>query len=805
MVVESALGACRGRPPRRPQPRGLRSAEPVCDAPDHPRRDARAVARGRRILLRPVPALPRATTADEHHRGPDRGDRDTRRTRRHRPSEEAREALREVRFAINDYRDDIFDSFVRGRNQLIWTYLALAISTYVLLALGILFGIPKLSLVSVSVLYLVASLIGLFNRLRIEASHRPKVDDLRSVHRAPADRSAAVRFGRRRRCLPHRPGAHLPGPAVSGDCQHPGGDHRPGSECSPRASPLVASPLPSPGGASGGHHGDPDRRAEAPHRGVRHDHEPARAAGRGDLRPGAWTPYARLQAQVSRLERDLARSEPAASTRGPSSVWCSVPSVVGSRLGQRDDERTGPRAGGSAWRTRSSCGGASSLPSRRFLTGGRRAGGARGRGRGRDREVDGLGGGRRGRRISRDGSSGPRGPAHVRAGAHARRADRPLRRRRRRDARSTPGAHSARRSASRCCGSSRPTVAGPAHAVGRGRRAAAQLLAADRPVLIAIDDAQWLDESTAAILAYALRRLGRPAGRPARDRAHRRRDDRRRTGSWPPSPPIALERVELGPMHLAALHRLFQVRLGRSFPRLVLVRIEAASGGNPLYALELGRALHPGRDPGRRPTGRSRCRRAWARSSKAACSRLPEPTRHAMLLVAAAAEPTIDDARAGEARDRGATCGRRSRTTWSRSTTTRPVHAPAVRPGGARASRRRPSFERPMRRSPGRRSRQDARARHLAQAAAGPDETVAAALAEAAEHARLRGATLDAAEPLPGGEPPDARGRPGGRARSRPPRRRVPVHRHVRVPRGRPDPRGRASIAPRPAPRAPTR
>ena len=33
-------------------------------------------------------------------------------------------------------------------------------------------------------------------------------------------------------------------------------------------------------------------------------------------------------------------------------------------------------------------------------------------------------------------------------------------------------------------------------------------LAAERPVLIAIDDAQWLDESTASILAYALRRLG---------------------------------------------------------------------------------------------------------------------------------------------------------------------------------------------------------------------------------------------------------------------------------------------------------
>jgi hypothetical protein len=33
------------------------------------------------------------------------------------------------------------------------------------------------------------------------------------------------------------------------------------------------------------------------------------------------------------------------------------------------------------------------------------------------------------------------------------------------------------------------------------------------------------------------------------------------------------------------------MRLGRSFPRLALVRIEAASGGNPLYALEIARAL----------------------------------------------------------------------------------------------------------------------------------------------------------------------------------------------------------------------
>src|SRR5207342_3503247 len=39
----------------------------------------------------------------------------------------------------------------------------------------------------------------------------------------------------------------------------------------------------------------------------------------------------------------------------------------------------------------------------------------------------------------------------------------------------------------------------------------------------------------------------------------------------------------------------------------------------------------------------------------------------------------------------------------------------------------------------------DARARHLGQAADGPDESVAQALADAAAAARVRGATLDAA------------------------------------------------------------
>jgi len=122
-------------------------------------------------LLRPVPALPRASAIQDGAATDGAADSGTL------SPEEAREALREVRFALNDYRDDIMDSFALGRNKLIWTFIAVALTTYALLGLGLLFGIPKPVLVSVSALYLVASLVGLFNRLRIESTRSSTVED----------------------------------------------------------------------------------------------------------------------------------------------------------------------------------------------------------------------------------------------------------------------------------------------------------------------------------------------------------------------------------------------------------------------------------------------------------------------------------------------------------------------------------------------------------------------------------------------------------------------------------------------------
>ena len=90
---------------------------------------------------------------------------------------EARQALREVRFAINGYRDDRHDGLVRARNRLVWTMLAVGIATYLLLALALVAAVPVPYILAVAAYYLVGAIVGLFNRLRIEAGRTAAVED----------------------------------------------------------------------------------------------------------------------------------------------------------------------------------------------------------------------------------------------------------------------------------------------------------------------------------------------------------------------------------------------------------------------------------------------------------------------------------------------------------------------------------------------------------------------------------------------------------------------------------------------------
>jgi tetratricopeptide (TPR) repeat protein len=125
--------------------------------------------------------------------------------------------------------------------------------------------------------------------------------------------------------------------------------------------------------------------------------------------------------------------------------------------------------------------------------------------------------------------------------------------------------------------------------------------ARERPVLIAIDDAQWVDAPSVEVFEFALRRLrdarvavlaswrtsspagpaapGVPGGGAVRGLRLERSLER---------PPI---RVEVGPMTLGALHRILRTRTSLDFNRRTLQRIHETSAGNPFYALELAGAL----------------------------------------------------------------------------------------------------------------------------------------------------------------------------------------------------------------------
>ena len=102
----------------------------------------------------------------------------------------------------------------------------------------------------------------------------------------------------------------------------------------------------------------------------------------------------------------------------------------------------------------------------------------------------------------------------------------------------------------------------------------------------------------------------------------------------------AVTRLELGPLSVAALHGMFLARLGHSFPRLTLARIAETSGGNPFYALEVAHALERsgGAEPGQ-PLPVSTTLAALVGERVAA---LPARTRKALVLAAAAFEPTLE-------------------------------------------------------------------------------------------------------------------------------------------------------------------
>jgi DNA-binding CsgD family transcriptional regulator len=285
--------------------------------------------------------------------------------------------------------------------------------------------------------------------------------------------------------------------------------------------------------------------------------------------------------------------------------------------------------------------------------------------------------------------------------------------------------------------------------VGAGFLTLLRVLAVDSEVVCAIDDLQWLDASSAAAVEFALRRLGEE---PVRGLFSVRTTEPGR----PPIPALEhdlqVQHLELGPLSVAALHRVLTQELARTFPRPTLVRIAQAAGGNPLYAIEIARELD--RRGEHDISGRVPVPQGLDALVRARVQALPARTRDALLRAATLARPdteTIDPLELAPAEEAGLVRVEID----GRIEFVHPLFASAVY-SAAPAARLREAHRAVagLARDP------EERARHLALAAPGPDAEVVRELQAAARHARMRGSPDSAAELtglalrlLPAGDP----------------------------------------------------
>ncbi|MGW3725971.1 ATP-binding protein, partial [Streptomyces sp. NPDC000851] len=271
---------------------------------------------------------------------------------------------------------------------------------------------------------------------------------------------------------------------------------------------------------------------------------------------------------------------------------------------------------------------------------------------------------------------------------------------------------------------------------------ALRALAAEGPVLVVADDVQWLDSASAELLGFAARRLGdTPVQVLYAVRTEGQEYDRHLLASPPDTLP-----VRLGPLSRAQVSALLDDRGYTGLPRSTVRDIHRTSGGNPLFALELGRALAENPTPPRpgEPLPVPTSLRALVLNR---LGMLSGEARHTLLVASAGARPTLALLHAA---------GRES----AEAETARAAELGllATEPEGPAVRFAHPLISAALYAEASAQERRAAhaalstaasdpieRARHLALATTGTDPEVAARLAQAAALARDRGAPSVAA------------------------------------------------------------
>jgi DNA-binding CsgD family transcriptional regulator len=283
-------------------------------------------------------------------------------------------------------------------------------------------------------------------------------------------------------------------------------------------------------------------------------------------------------------------------------------------------------------------------------------------------------------------------------------------------------------------------------AVSVATLSALRSLAERSPVLVAVDDLQWMDSPSARVLDFIVRRLTHErVGVVAASRTTGRRAvdsglfDRSFSGR-------EAHRMRLEPLPTDALHALIRARLETRLSRSLVAQVERASGGNPLFALEIARGIQRGEIQSRtgEPLAVPNTLQEYARER---LSRLPSDVRDLLFVVAAVSDPTIDlleataPAEAVSVSIASAVSAGVLEVTGDRLRFTHPLFASTLY--HAVSARRRRALHRKLAPLV---SGLDERARHLALGAAGPEPRAASALESAARRASGRGAPDAAAE-----------------------------------------------------------
>jgi hypothetical protein len=277
--------------------------------------------------------------------------------------------------------------------------------------------------------------------------------------------------------------------------------------------------------------------------------------------------------------------------------------------------------------------------------------------------------------------------------------------------------------------------------VAAGFLGALRLAAAAGPVLVAVDDVQWLDSSSALILGFAARRLHDEAvwlllsRRAAPDEAGLRELAR------------AADSIEITvrPLSSGALRQLLQARLGLELARPLLRQIHDTSAGNPFFALELARALGPtvtSIAPGDSLPVPATLRELVGLRLNA----LPPATLELLLVASALSEATLELVKEALDADpfpllQPAVDAHVVELRGDRVEFSHPLYAAAVFDSAPLARRRELH-----RRLAAVVSAVEERAHHLARATETPDDEVAHVLEQASLHAARRGAVHSAAD-----------------------------------------------------------